>query len=109
MRLRILLVCCAAVFLLAVAGGAGAVPSGGCVTTAGQTTCTFNYTGAAESWTVPVSSGERYRAEQVPAVFGHHGIPGWVGLLTANQSAHQASDTEGSYAGPKARSAQTNA
>src|SRR5262245_51516179 len=35
------------------AGSSGAAPSGGCVTSAGMATCTFSFTGAAESWTVP--------------------------------------------------------
>ncbi len=32
---------------------AAPTPSGGCVTTAGVTTCHFVLTGAAEQWTVP--------------------------------------------------------
>src|SRR5580765_9088385 len=41
----------AGVVSLVLARSSWATPS--CVTSAGTTTCTFSYTGAAESWTVP--------------------------------------------------------
>jgi hypothetical protein len=43
--------CAGVVFTLV--GSAAAIPSGGCSTAVGVTTCTFDYTGAQESWVAP--------------------------------------------------------
>ena len=51
-RTRILGLVLAATLVFAVSAQA-APPSGGCITVATTTTCTFNYTGAAEAWVVP--------------------------------------------------------
>jgi hypothetical protein len=54
--------------------------SGGCVTDNGTVTCTFNYTGAAETWTVPAgvrrATFDLYGAG--PDFFGYAGKGGRV-------------------------------
>ena len=51
-RKTMLGLCLAAGLVFAVTPALAALPSGGCVVGA-TTTCTFNYTGAAEAWVVP--------------------------------------------------------
>jgi len=58
-RTTILGLVLAATLVFAVSATQAAPPSGGCITVATTTTCTFNYTGAPEAWVVPagVTSG----------------------------------------------------
>src|SRR5262245_21730328 len=57
--------------LLGLAATPAQAASGDCVTASGQTTCTFTYTGAAQTWTVP--------ADVTQATFTFVGAPGGVG------------------------------
>ncbi len=62
---------------------AASAPSGGCATASGITTCTFDYTGAVESWTVPAGV-----TEVTIDAYGAAGGTAAGGSITGGKGAH---------------------
>src|SRR5690349_18906456 len=62
--------------------------SGGCVTSSGTVTCTFNYTGAAETWTVPAgvtsATFDLYGAGDIPGTAQGGRVRATLAVISGN-------------------------